>query len=118
MATKTQITLIDDTDGTPADETIQFSLDGVTYEIDLTQAHAEALRESFGRFLDAARRTGGRSTRTASTRPAAKPDEVTREDRENMREWARRNGWPSLGSRGRVPDEVVQRWNDAGRPVV
>ena len=33
-------TLLDDLDQSPADETVEFGLDGVTYEIDLLKAEA------------------------------------------------------------------------------
>ena len=36
MVKKVLVSLIDDFDGKPADETVQFGLDGVSYEIDLS----------------------------------------------------------------------------------
>ena len=48
MAQKVQVLLVDDIDGGTAEETVTFSLDGVSYEIDLTTDHAAELRESFG----------------------------------------------------------------------
>ena len=48
MAKKITITLVDDIDGTSsADETVSFSLDGVSYEIDLSADNAGKLREMF-----------------------------------------------------------------------
>lgn len=46
MAQKTQVILVDDVDGSEANQTVTFALDGVTYEIDLNDEHAAALRES------------------------------------------------------------------------
>ena len=46
MAQKVQIVLIDDIDGGPADETVYFSLDGVSYEIDLSAPNAVRLRST------------------------------------------------------------------------
>lgn len=46
MAQKIQILLLDDIDGSAADETVTFALDGVSYEIDLVSAHAAELRDS------------------------------------------------------------------------
>ena len=43
---KWQVVLVDDLDGGPADETVTFSLDGVSYEIDLTHDNAAALRDA------------------------------------------------------------------------
>ena len=62
MATKTTIVLEDDYDGGKADETVRFGLDGAMYEIDLSDKNADKLRKALSPFLEAARRTGGRST--------------------------------------------------------
>jgi hypothetical protein len=60
MATKTEVVLIDDLTGDPADTTVKFSLDKTEYEIDLSDANAAALRESLSRYVNAARRAPGR----------------------------------------------------------
>ena len=44
MAQKVQVVLVDDLDGGHADETVTFSLDGVSYEIDLSHENAAAMR--------------------------------------------------------------------------
>ena len=52
MATRTTVIRIDDVDGVELDgsgETVEFALDGVTYEIDLTSANAARLRSSVER---------------------------------------------------------------------
>jgi hypothetical protein len=41
MAKKVTVSLIDDFDGKQADETVQFGLDGVSYEIDLSEKNAK-----------------------------------------------------------------------------
>src|ERR1700709_2003419 len=72
MATRTLVTLVDDLDGTTADENVSFGLEGVEYEIDLSTEHAEALREILAPYAAAARRTGGRQpSRPATPRPAS-----------------------------------------------
>ena len=46
MAKKVTVTLVDDFDGEgPADETVEFSIDGVSYEIDLSARNAQKLRD-------------------------------------------------------------------------
>ena len=45
MAQKVQTLFIDDLDGSEAAGTVQFGLDGASYEIDLNSKHAEALRK-------------------------------------------------------------------------
>lgn len=44
MAQRTVVTLLDDLDQTAANKTVEFGLNGATYEIDLTGDHAIALR--------------------------------------------------------------------------
>lgn len=68
MARTTVITLVDDVDGTPATETVSFSVDGVAYEIDLSEANARKLRDEIAPWLNAGRRTGGRRIRGTGMR--------------------------------------------------
>src|SRR3954469_22450687 len=56
MAQKVQVLLVDDLDGGEADETVSFSLDGATYEIDLSGSNAKRLRDSLQPFVDHARK--------------------------------------------------------------
>ena len=102
MAQKVQVVLTDDIDGGEADETVQFALDGVSYEIDLSEANADTLREALAPYVDAARRVGGRASRRsgAKVRPVAE-----RVDMSNVRAWARENGY-QISDRGRVSSEV------------
>src|SRR3954447_26296405 len=61
MAQKVQVILVDDLDGGSADETVSFSLDGVAYEIDLSDKNAAAFRDSLAQYVGLARRVGGRA---------------------------------------------------------
>ncbi len=101
MAQKVQVVLTDDLDGGEADESVQFAIDGVTYEIDLSEANAEALREALAPYVAAGRRVGGRASRRA---PAARPVSE-RTDLSHLRAWARENGY-QVSDRGRVSSEV------------
>jgi hypothetical protein len=61
MAKKVTVTLVDDFDGEgAADETVEFGLDGVSYEIDLSSKNASKLRNDLKQWVDAGRRVGGR----------------------------------------------------------
>ena len=70
MAQKIQTLLIDDIDGSAAEGTVRFGLDGAEYEIDLNAGHARELRDALARYVDAARRAGG-SARAPPRRRAA-----------------------------------------------
>lgn len=106
MAQKKHVVLIDDLDGSPASETVLFSLDGVEYEVDLNGAHAEALRESFAEWIGHARRVGGRKRPSASRQRAASSSAG---DTAKIREWARQNGY-TVSDRGRIPSSVREAY--------
>ncbi len=103
MAQKVQVLLVDDIDGGNADETVTFSLDGVSYEIDLTSAHATELRESLATWVGHARKVGGRSAAGRSTR--ARRTSGGGADAGAIRDWAKANGHP-VSERGRISAEV------------
>ena len=79
MAQRVQVLLVcdvHDDDTTPGTETITFSLDGTSYEIDVCDDHAEELRDAVSPYVGAGRRIGGsRSARRSSapSRAAARP---------------------------------------------
>jgi uncharacterized membrane protein len=109
VAQKIQTLFIDDIDGSEAEGTVRFALDGAEYEIDLNAKHAEALRKALSRYVEAARRSGGASRKTARAgRRAAASGLNTTE----VREWAKAQGI-EVKDRGRVPAELVVRFRAA-----
>jgi len=107
---KTQVVLIDDIDGAEADETVSFALDGVTYEIDLSSAHAAELRDAFATWIGHARKT---ATRTGGTRPSGPRRTGTdRAQLAKIREWAKENGF-QVSDRGRISSEVMNAFEAA-----
>jgi hypothetical protein len=108
VAQKIQVLLIDDLDGSEAEGTVRFGLDGTEYEIDLNAGHARALRDALARYVRAARRAGGGARRPArGGRRAAGGVDST-----EVREWARAQGI-EVKDRGRVPAELVARFKAA-----
>ena len=55
MAKTVIVKLTDDIDGGDADETVQFALDGRSYEIDLSTANASKLRDALKPYVDKGR---------------------------------------------------------------
>jgi hypothetical protein len=108
VATKIETLFIDDLDGSPAEGTIRFALDGTSYEIDLSGEHAQALREALTHFIDGARRAPG--TRSAA-RPRRKPGPGDPDSTE-IRDWARSQGI-DVKDRGRIPAELVVKFKAA-----
>ena len=109
MAQKIQILLIDDLDGSEAEGTIRFGLDGTEYEIDLNAEHAQALRDALARYVRAARRAGGGARRPARGGRRASAGGV---DSTEVREWAKAQGI-DVKDRGRVPAELVVKFKAA-----
>jgi hypothetical protein len=107
VAQRVVVQQFDDTDGSPAAETVRFGLDGASYEIDLSASHAEALREALARFIVAGRRDGRLS------RPASQTTVATDADPTAVRAWARSNG-VEVSPRGRIPAAVLTQFRDAG----
>jgi hypothetical protein len=109
MAQKTIVTLIDDLDGSKADETVSFSLDGTAYEIDLSKANAARLRDDFASWVGHARKAG----RVPSGRNGARRRTAVGPDPTAVRVWARSNGI-KVSERGRVPASVIEQFVAAG----
>jgi hypothetical protein len=116
MARRAVVHLVDDLDQSVIEdgngEIVSFGLDGTTYEIDLTNEHADELRQALSRYVEAARKTGSdrraraRSTgRSRSSKSDVSPTAV--------REWAKANGI-EVAARGRVPQSVIEQFRAAG----
>jgi hypothetical protein len=105
VARRVEIVLEDDLDGSTADETVKFGLDGKDYEIDLSAEHATQLREALAPFVENGRRLSGKkrsSQRGQGSGSAAGA----------IRAWARENGVP-VNERGRISADVVEKYNAA-----
>ena len=110
MAQKVNIVLVDDIDGSEATETVSFGLDGTSYEIDLNDGNAAALRAALATYVGHGRKVGSgprrgggrRTTAAASGGPSAK----------EIRDWARANGH-DVPDRGRVSAEVREAYDKA-----
>ncbi|SEQ64673.1 Lsr2 protein [Lentzea xinjiangensis] len=116
MAQKVLVQLIDDLDGTAADdvEAVSFGLDGVSYEIDLKQENAAKLRDALASFVASARRTSGRAKRAANTTRTVVAESRTKEQTKAIREWAKVNGH-ELSDRGRIPTNIIEEFEKAHR---
>lgn len=116
MAQKVTVSLVDDLDGGQADETVEFALDGVSYQIDLSNENATELREALSGFTASARRAGGR--KKPGPRPskgssgAASASSSDREQNQAIREWARKRGL-KVSDRGRIPSDIVEQYHQA-----
>lgn len=120
MVRTVTVKVVDDFDGSPAQETVRFELDGAAYEIDLSAEHIATLRQALAPFVAAAREIGSarpvprrpieatrrRHPEPANAEPAnAEPANADQALVQEMREWARSNGFP-VAERGRISAEV------------
>jgi len=107
MAQKVHIVLEDDLDGSDATQTVTFGLDGTSYEIDLNDKNAAALRDALATYVGHARKVSGsrrgrRSSASTSNGHSAK----------EIRDWARSNGH-KVPERGRIPGDVREAFEAA-----
>lgn len=114
MAQRTEIILIDDIDGDEATETIEFGLDGVTYEIDLSEKNADRLRAAFEEWVENGRRTGGKKKKggvasVSSSGASSSSSSDRRAHLAGLRAWAKDNGY-QVSARGRVPADIEAKY--------
>jgi hypothetical protein len=111
MAQKVHVEMVDDLDGSEATQTVPFGLDGILYEIDLSDENAAHLRDELAKYVAFGTRTGGRKLRLATGQSAA-PVSATREKNQEIRGWAQANGY-AISDRGRLSTEVVEAFEAA-----
>jgi hypothetical protein len=108
VAQKIQTLFVDDIDGSEAEGTVRFGLDGAEYEIDLNPKHAAELRAALAQYVAAARRPAG------TRRPvrSARRGNSSGLDSTEVRDWARSQGI-EVKDRGRIPAELVVKFKAA-----
>lgn len=102
MAKRKLELLVDDIDGSEANQTVVFGLDGESYEIDLTDANADALRALLAPYVLNGRKSAPKRGRRAPAKSASangKPSSAV------VRAWAAEEGL-SVNARGRIPADV------------
>ena len=102
MAQYTVVTLLDDIDGTEAEGTTRFSLNGRNYEIDLNAGHRQDLEDALAWCIKAAREVSGNGTTRGRKR-------VRSPRTGDIRAWAKGQGI-ALSDRGRIPVDVVAQY--------
>ncbi|WP_018178943.1 histone-like nucleoid-structuring protein Lsr2 [Jongsikchunia kroppenstedtii] len=107
MAKKIIVEFVDDVDPAElADETVEFTIDGVNYTIDLSSAHAMQLRFDFQKWIEhASYLTGRRKSRGFGLRS----DRANAEHGRQIRAWAQSQGI-DIAARGRIPDAVINQY--------
>ncbi len=116
VAQQTIVKFVDDLDSSEASGTVDFALDGRSYEIDLSDENAAKLRDALAPFIDATRKVGGsrgsgrgRRAQRQPAREAEKPARSKREETAAIRQWAREHGH-QVAERGRIPRSVMEAY--------
>ncbi|KIQ20593.1 hypothetical protein ASG56_18020 [Rhodococcus sp. Leaf7] len=112
MARRTTVQMIDDVDGSlikeGQGETVEFSIGGVSYSIDLNNKHANELFDQFAFWIEHAEKVGGRKARRATASTGSKP----RQNLQEVRAWAKENGF-EVSTRGRISQEIQDAYDAA-----
>lgn len=114
MARQTTVRFVDDLDGSEAEGTVSFALEGKTYEIDLSESNRERLVKSLEEFIAGARKAGGVATRTrrsSGSRPVG-----GNATNAAIRKWATEQGM-TVSERGRISKTVLDAYLEAGSPA-
>lgn len=123
-----QIVVIDDMTGESDALTRTISIDGVDYEIDLTDASMQRLKDSIREFLEVARiapvRSAGRSTggnvaahHSARRGTPVRKAQVLPSPSSTIRVWASANN-VECPTRGRIPASVIEAYERSMAPVM
>ena len=110
MAQRVTVTITDDLDGSEANETVNFRLDGVDYVIDLSSDNASRLRDGLRPFIEKARRPEG--YRLKPRRPRKDIGHSAPGEQKKARKWAREQGLP-VAPIGRLSAEIMGQYRAA-----
>jgi hypothetical protein len=106
MAKTVTVIMSDDLDGSPDAKTVSFGLDGMAYEIDLSEQNRAKLAQVIAPYAQAGRRvTRGRGHSGAGR-------QARRADLSDVRAWAKENGL-HISERGRISAEVIEKYEAA-----
>ncbi len=106
-------------------QTVVFGFDGYEYSLDLCKEHADDFHNTVQGLIswssDRTRSGGGRRARrgtsaddgAAASTSAPARSSADRERLKAIRDWARQNGHPDLGDRGRIPAAIVVAYDAA-----
>jgi hypothetical protein len=97
----------DDIDGSAAAGTINFSFDGVNYEIDLSKSNTRAFEKAIALYVGHARKVRNTRSRSAHRTSASGSRDLA-----DVRAWATANGL-EVSQRGRVAAAVLEAYDAA-----
>jgi hypothetical protein len=116
MAKQTIVHVTDDLGDGTADTTVRFSVNGASYEIDLSKKNAKAFAEAIEVYVAAARRISGPArkapAKAVSRRSATSVKRNADLDLTAVRHWAAQAGH-KIADRGRISAVVIEAFHAA-----
>ncbi|WP_064076179.1 histone-like nucleoid-structuring protein Lsr2 [Prescottella equi] len=106
----------DDFDGEKIDEglaeSIEFTVEGSTYRMDLRPKNAEKFRKDLEKWIAAAEKVSGRRGRPKGSGMGSAGVKRSKEELGAIRNWAAQNGY-DVSARGRIAAEVMEAYEAA-----
>jgi hypothetical protein len=112
MAKQTVIQMTDDLDGSEATQSIEFSIRGKSYTIDLNDSNASDFDDALAPYIAAAEKSGGVPSRSGRRAGAARQQASSDVDPKQVRAWAEANG-VAVSPRGRIKADIVEQYRAA-----
>ncbi|MFD9815207.1 Lsr2 family protein [Streptomyces sp. NPDC059080] len=107
MAQKIRVRLVDDLDGSQADETVSFTFDGKPREIELSRENAAKFRALMEPYMLASHPA---KADNLAVKGAPAPTQASlREEAAAIRDWAYRHHLP-INPLGRIPEKTRKAW--------
>lgn len=111
MAQKVITEFIDDIDGSEAERTFTFAVDGTNYEIDLSTDNIKEFNEAIAGFVESARRVKA-SGSGYKARAGSGGVKRSREHLAAVRAWLRQQGH-QVNDRGRIAADLMAKFDAA-----
>ena len=118
MAQRTIVQLVSDLSGDEMQagegRTVDFSVDGTSYTIDLTDKEAAGFDKALAMYIEHATKTsgGGAGGRKRSSSGARSGSGRSKDELANIRAWAQANGH-QVSERGRIKQDVLDAYHAA-----
>lgn len=108
----TDVQLVDDIDGSPATTTIEFSVGGKNYVIDLSEQHADEFNKALAPYIEHARRARRAPANKRKSRSSSEAARVKRQKNAEIRAWALENG-VTISKRGQLGQDTIAAYEAA-----
>lgn len=108
----TDVQLVDDIDGSPATTTIEFSVGGKNYIIDLSEQHADEFNKALAPYIEHARRARRGPANKRKPRSSSEAARAKRQKNAQIRAWALENG-VTVSKRGQLGQDTIAAYEAA-----